>query len=139
MLPACKDTSSKVTHRFIRTFQASMKACSFLRAFAKLQKATIIFVMSVCPHGSPRLTFDRLSLNLRVFFFQEICRENSSFVNSGQEQRVIYMKTHKIFDHISLCSSQNEKCFRKKEVVEKIKTRILRSVTFFSNIMPFRS
>jgi len=35
-------------HKFL-----SMRATSILGAFAKLQKATISFVMSVCSHGTP--------------------------------------------------------------------------------------
>ena len=31
---------------------------TFLGAFAKLRKATIGFVMSVCPHGTTRLPLD---------------------------------------------------------------------------------
>jgi len=30
-------------------------------AFAKLRKATISFVISVCPHGTTRLTLDEFS------------------------------------------------------------------------------
>jgi hypothetical protein len=41
------------------------------------------------------------------------------------------MKTNIPFYHISLNSSQNEKCFRK--VVEKIKTCILCSKTLFNH------
>ena len=39
--------------------------CQFLGAFAKLRKATVSFVMSVCPsarlHGTTRLPLDRFS------------------------------------------------------------------------------
>ena len=42
------------------------------------------------------------------------------------------MKTFYIYGIISLICAWNEKCFR--QVVEKIKTHILRSVTFFRKL-----
>jgi hypothetical protein len=39
----------------------------FLGAFAKLRKATISFVMYVCPHGTSRLPLDVFLWNLSVF------------------------------------------------------------------------
>ena len=39
MLLAYKETSSKVTHRFIQAFQESMKVWSFLSAFRKIAKS----------------------------------------------------------------------------------------------------
>jgi len=50
----------------------------FLSAFAKLQKATISFVMSVClsfrPRGTTRLPQEGFSLNLifEYFFFKSV-------------------------------------------------------------------
>ena len=44
-------------------------------------------------------------------YFSKICRENSSFIEIGQEQRAFYMKSNILFNNISLISSQYEKCF----------------------------
>jgi hypothetical protein len=44
-------------------------------------------------------------------YFSKICRENSSFIEIGQEQRALYMKSNILFNNISLISSQHEKCF----------------------------
>jgi flagellar assembly factor FliW len=58
-----------------------------------LWKATISFIMSVRPFA---LIFE---------YFSKICQENSSFIKIRQEQQVLYLKTTRIFDHISLISS----------------------------------
>jgi hypothetical protein len=49
-------------------------------AFAKLRKATIGFVMSVCPHGTTRVPLDGFSWSLIFESYSKICRENSSFI-----------------------------------------------------------
>jgi len=56
----------------------------FLGAFAKLQKAAVSFVMSVCMEqlGSH---WTGLSLNLIFEYFLEIYQENSSFIEIRQE------------------------------------------------------
>ena len=57
---------------------------SFLGTFAKLRKATISVVMSVCPsvhpHGVTRLPLEGFSLNVTFEHFSKTCRENSSFI-----------------------------------------------------------
>ena len=80
---------------FYQIFECSWYALSvrvlssFLGAFAKLRKATISFVMSVClsvrPHGTTRLPLDGFLWNLIFEDFSKICRENSSFIKIGQE------------------------------------------------------
>jgi hypothetical protein len=60
--------------------------CAFLGVFAKLRKATISFVVSVCPSVShsvrlsawkkTRLSLDVFSLNLTHEYFSKICGEN---------------------------------------------------------------
>ena len=69
----------------------------FWGAFAKLRKATISFVLSICrsvrPHGTTWLPFDRFSWNLTLITFSKLCRENSRSIKIGQEQRALYMKT----------------------------------------------
>jgi hypothetical protein len=74
----------------------------FLGAFAKLQKATISFVIyvrlsvrpSILLHGTTPLQLDGFSWNL-IFeeFVSKICREESSLIKIGQEWRVLYTKT----------------------------------------------
>jgi hypothetical protein len=67
-----------------------------LGAFAKLRKATIRFVMSVCPSVSPlgttRILLDGFSWNFIFEYLSKICQENSSFIIIGQEWLVRYME-----------------------------------------------
>jgi hypothetical protein len=56
----------------------------FLGAFAKLRKVTISF-MSVCPHGTTRLSLDGFWLNLIFEIFSKICHENSTFIKIRQK------------------------------------------------------
>ena len=58
---------------------------SILGTFAKLQKATIGFVMSVRLHGTTWLPLDRFSCNLIFEDFLKICQGNSSVIKIGQE------------------------------------------------------
>jgi hypothetical protein len=82
-----------------------------------LRRATISFVMSVrlsvpnntAPNGSAFITFSLQSENNESYFTRTSIH---------------------LFDHFSLSSSYNKKCCRKK-VIEKLKTHILCSVTFF--------
>ena len=62
-----------------------------LGAFGKLRKATISFVMSVCPSAwsnsasdSTRTDCHKISSQY-IFFFSKICREYSSFDKIGQK------------------------------------------------------
>jgi len=41
----------------------------FVDAFAKLWKATVSFVISVCPHGKTRLQLDGLSRNFTFEYY----------------------------------------------------------------------
>jgi len=64
--------------------------CPILGAFAKFGRATISFVMSVCPSLSPSAWNNGLpvigfSLNLIFEDFSKICRENSSLVEIRRE------------------------------------------------------
>jgi hypothetical protein len=73
----------------------------FLGTFAKLRKATIIFVTSVgpsvCPHGTIRLSLDGFSRNLLFEYFSKNCWEYWSFIKIGEEWRLLYMKTNTNF------------------------------------------
>ena len=42
------------------------------RRVRKIAKTTISFVMSVCPHGTTRLTLDGYSINLVFGYFSKI-------------------------------------------------------------------
>jgi len=70
----------------------------FLGAFAKLQKAAVNFIMSVCPFV--RLSAWNLVPTGRIFMKFDICvffenfRENVSFIKIGREQRLLYMTTN---------------------------------------------
>jgi len=60
---------------------------------------------TVRPHRITRRPLDGFSLNLVFENFSKICRENSSFIETGQESRALYVKTNIHFRHISLNSS----------------------------------
>jgi len=53
--------------------------------FAKLQKATVSFIMSICLHGTVQLQLYKFSENLIFDYFSEICGKNSSFIEIRQE------------------------------------------------------
>jgi hypothetical protein len=74
-----------------------MYVTRFVRAFAKLRKATISCIMSVRPHATPRLPLDGFSWNLIFQYFSKICLKNSSFVKIWQEQPILCMKTNIFF------------------------------------------
>jgi hypothetical protein len=111
-----------------------------LGAFAKLRKVTNSLVMFVCPSVRPSV---RMELDSHWTDFQEIwylCVFRKSVTeiwvtrkydnNNGYFTRIrVY-----ISDNISL-SSCNEKCFNTK-FVQKIKTHILCSTTFFWKSYP---
>jgi hypothetical protein len=62
-----------------------------------MQKATISFVMSVCPsvclHRTTRPPLDGLSWNFTFKYCSKICPENSSVIKIWQEKQNLYMKT----------------------------------------------
>jgi len=75
----------------------------FLCATAKLRKATISYVMSVCPSvflSVPQSAFNnsaptgRTSRKFYIKYFLKICRENSSFIKIWQEKRLFHMTTN---------------------------------------------
>jgi hypothetical protein len=62
-------------------------ACKFIGAFVKLRKASIAFVMSVCPYvRMERLAFQWKDFDEIIYFgpISKICRENSSFIQIQQ-------------------------------------------------------
>jgi hypothetical protein len=82
------------------SFPAIYKKFNFKR-FRKIAKTTIgyvIFVhLSVSPHGTARLPRNEFSTNFIFKYFSKICQENSSFVESWQNTRIIHMKTNRRF------------------------------------------
>ena len=65
-----------------------------LGMFAKFQKATVSFFLSVCQYGTNRLPLDIFSWNLIFEDFSKICFENSSLIKIWQEWQVLYMKMY---------------------------------------------
>ena len=61
------------------------KITIILGASVKLRKATITFVMSVCPHGTTRFLLVGFHEISYLSIFSKICRENSSFIKIRQE------------------------------------------------------
>jgi hypothetical protein len=110
--------------------------CPFLGAFAKLQKATISFIMSVRPSVRPnetiRLPLEWFSRNLILQYFSKICRENSSLIKIWQEERVLYVKTNKHFWSY-LAQYFLEWKIVSDKFVQKLETHILCSFFFFRN------
>jgi hypothetical protein len=75
---------------------------------------------SVRPHGTTRLPLDRFLWNLIYEYFSKVCRENSSFFK-------IYKNNGYFAWRPVLLRMKNYQT----KVVEKIKTNILCSITFF--------
>jgi hypothetical protein len=100
------------------------------RPFAKLRKASISFVLSVCPSVCSHWTDFHEIWHFSIF--SKNCRENSSFIIIWQEQRVFYMKPDlhfwyfqaQFFTEWKMCQT---------EVVENNKTHIWCSVSFLLN------
>jgi hypothetical protein len=90
----------------------------FSSAFAKFWKATISFDVSVCPSvlpiGTTELPRDGFSWDLVFEYFSKICRKKRRVsLKSDKDDGHLTWRQICIFDHNSLSSSQNEKCFRK--------------------------
>jgi hypothetical protein len=82
---------------------------------------------SILPSAFP---LDGFSWNFVFDYFSKICRENSSFIKIGQEQRVLYMKTDMYFwSHVTQFFLEWEMFHTK--VAEKVKQHVLCSITFF--------
>ena len=88
----------------------------FLGAFAKLRKVTTSFIMSVRPSA-----WNNSSLTGRIFmkfdisgFFENLSRKIQASLKSNNNNRYFTWRPIYIFDHISLSSYYNEKCFTQK-------------------------
>jgi len=80
---------SNVNHVQVQLWMFQQTLETILCAFVKLLKATSSFVMSacpsVCPHRTTRLPLYRFSWNIIFVYISKICRDNSSFIEVGQE------------------------------------------------------
>ena len=108
-----------------------------LRRFPKLRRATISFVMSVCPyvcvsvrpHGTTHLPLDGVSWNLIVEYFFKSIEKIEVWLKSDNNNSYFTWRSTYIYD-ISLNSSYNENFFR-QNLYRKAKD-ILCSIHFFS-------
>jgi hypothetical protein len=117
---------------------------TFLGAFAKLRKANMTFVMSVCwsvrpsvcPHKITRLALNWFSWNLISEVFSNICRGTSNLIKIWYEWWVPYMK---IFVYLwqYLTEFFLEWQMFQTEVVEKTKKKIYGQYIPPPNIVPF--
>jgi len=121
------------THRYFghnkfRKVRAFDKFLHFLGAFAKLRKTTISFMSVRLSAWKSRLPLDRFSRKL-IWIFGKT-RENSSFIKIWQEYRVLCVKTNVHFWSYLAQFFLEWNMFQTKSA-EGIKTRNLRSITFF--------
>jgi hypothetical protein len=80
--------------------------CIIFGSFEKLRKATVSFVISVCPSA-----LDNSAPNVRIFTKFEYRVFLKNLTKTGS---LLYMRRMKIYDGISLNFSCNETCFRRK-------------------------
>jgi hypothetical protein len=108
--------------------------------FAKLQKATISFIMpaclpvclSVCLYGTTQLPLDRFLWNLQFQYFSKICQENSSFIKISLEMGTLHKDQHTFL--IISCSILLEmRNVSDKSCTEKQNTHLC-SITFFKKL-----
>jgi hypothetical protein len=74
----------------------------FLGPFAKLWRATISFVLSVCSHEITRLPLDVFSWNLIFENFSKICRKIKVSLTSYKKKRYFTWRHIYVYDSISL-------------------------------------
>jgi len=138
-LPPLLSASPSIQHypfetwRFLASFKCMWftPCCPILGAFSKFRKATISFVMSVRlsvrPHGTTRLPLDGFSWDLTFedfFFFKSVQKSQVPLKSDTlHEARYTFVIIYRSF----LIRMRNVSY----EFVEKIKTHILCSVTFF--------
>ena len=110
--------------------------CPFFGTFTKLWKVTISFIMSICLHGTPQLPLDGFSWNLIFgYFFANISRKFKFHYNLTKIMG-FYMNTSIHFlPYLTQFFLEWEML---RQVVEKMKTYNLCSITFFMETVPFR-
>jgi len=109
----------------------------FWGVFAKLQKATIKFVMSVCPSFRLSVRMEQLGsywTNSHAVWYLSTFRKSVDIIEvllqSDTNSGCITWRPVQFCEYISLNFSWNEKCFR-QVLIGKIKTHILCAMTFF--------
>ena len=132
-LRQCRVLFSKCTlyclcsHRNVMTSRKTkQRMCAVFRRVRKIAKSDyerISFVMSVCPHGTTRLPLDGFSLHLSIF--RKSVEKIQVSLKYDKNNGHFTWRPGYIYVNISLISSYNE------TKVEKIKTHMLCSVTFF--------
>jgi hypothetical protein len=101
-----------------------------LGAFATLLKAIISLVISVCPRGTTRLPLNGIPWNLIFWvFFETVQKIRVSLKYYGNNGYFTWRRMYS-YDTISQFYSDHGKCVGQK-LLEKIKTCILCSTTFF--------
>jgi len=120
----CGKVGIGLTYTFLRQVRRSLHR--LLDALAKLRKATIIFVMSVRQSVRTEQLGCQWTDVREIWFdyFSKICREISSIFKSDKKTNI------HLWSHLAQFFVQWEMSDIK--VVEKIKTHILCSITFFS-------
>jgi hypothetical protein len=108
----------------------NMYVYNCLSMFAKLWKVTAGVVMSVHPRGTALLPLDRFSWNMIFFvYFSKIFQENTNFIKIWWYS-VLYLKTDIHFWSYLVQFFSEWEMFQTK-VVDKIKTQIFCSLTYF--------
>jgi hypothetical protein len=103
----------------------------FLDTFAKLQKMTVTFIMSVCPHGTTRLPLAYFHEILYLSIFWKSVEKIQVSLKSVKNNRYFTCRPVYIYDHISLSSLYNEKCFR--QMLRKSNNTFYVQKLFFKN------
>ena len=104
--------------------------CVLLDAFAKLRKATISFITSVCSSAwNNSAPTGRSVMKFNNWAFSKLCRQKWSLIKIREEQRVLYTE---MFSHLwqYLDEFFVEWETFEMEVVEKIKTHFMFSILF---------
>jgi hypothetical protein len=79
-IPHLHSQSVFFAYRFIKPRNPIFDWPQFVVAFATLRKASINFIMSVCPHVKTRLPLHGFSWKFIFEYFSKIYRETSSFI-----------------------------------------------------------
>jgi hypothetical protein len=132
----CRDSRDQI---FSFLLFLSRGSHTLLGVFAKFRRASISFVMSVCPsvcpHGTTRLTVDGFRCNLLFGYFSKMCREALSLMIMGKNNGYCTRKLIHVLLSISLNSPLHEKCFGQSCRKNQNSNFIIRN--FVSKIMSF--
>jgi hypothetical protein len=128
MVDCVVETSANWSGPYKKVHKLSMGICSshnwsdcpsFLNAFAKLRKATISFVMSVCPSLYLFVRMEQLSSLCREFgkiwyriYFPKSVEKIQVSLKSNKNNGYFTWRRFHIYHNISLNFSENEKYFR---------------------------